>query len=266
MNTLKPISYYRVSDCHEVVPLLDELIDYFKADMNPLGYFAALYRLTTVRIVQGIEAGEFEDNARMARMDASFANRYFEAMARILHGEPTTGPWQVAAEASRDLEVSVFQHLFLGMNAHINLDLSLAAAHTCPGDAIDDFEDDFNKINHVLGSLVNTVQEDLCDLWHPFKVFLEISGPISDWITDIGLHIERHIAWDQAIKVAKESPENYEQVFSEMESDAADLARKIYRPARIFRPLVHRILKGEKGNVAYRIEEFVESSRNLQLT
>jgi len=265
MTNPTPKYHYHVEDCREVVPLLDEVIDHCKRDMNPLGYFAALYRLTTVRIVQGIEAGEFQDNERMARMDAIFANRYFDAMARIFNGEPTTQAWTAAAEAAKDPKVSVLQHLFLGMNAHINLDLSVAAAHTCPGESIHAFKDDFDKINDILGSLVDTVQEDLGDIWHPLRIVLHMTDAFADLITYFGLEIERRHAWNKAVMLAQQSGEAYDQSFQEIDRDAHRVGERIHHPGWVLRHLVHNAFHEERGSVAYRIQELEASSHELQL-
>ena len=48
--------------------------------------------------------------------------------------------WSVAFHAAHRRPPIIFQHLLLGMNAHINLDLGIACAEVAPGPAIDDLE------------------------------------------------------------------------------------------------------------------------------
>jgi hypothetical protein len=55
----------------------------------------------------------------------------------------------------------VLQHLLLGMNAHINLDLGIATAQTMKGASILDIRTDFILINSILSSLTNEVLNDL---------------------------------------------------------------------------------------------------------
>ncbi len=52
----------------------------------------------------------------------------------------------------------------MGMNAYINLDLGIAAAETVPSEELPDLKGDFDKINHVLASLVGDVQNELAQI------------------------------------------------------------------------------------------------------
>ena len=117
----------------EVIAQLDEVIDRARREGSRVGYFPALYRKVTVAVKEGIAAGRFEDGQRMERLDVVFANRYLEAMAAWRAGEPPTRSWQLSFEAAGRWWPIVLQHLLLGMNAHINLDLGVAAARTAPG-------------------------------------------------------------------------------------------------------------------------------------
>ena len=93
-----------------------------------MGYFAALYRRVTVEVKGRMDKGHFVDPARMEALDAVFANRYLDAYHRYRCGEGTTRAWTYAFTASADPEPTVLQHLLMGMNAHISLDLGIAAA------------------------------------------------------------------------------------------------------------------------------------------
>src|SRR5690606_9901383 len=123
------------------------------------GYFAVLYRRVTARVDDGIRQGRFEDGARMERLDVVFANRYLDALARYRAGEATTRSWAVAFRAAETWNPLVLQHLLLGMNAHINLDLGIAAAETAPGAALPGLERDFHEITTLLGEMLDDVQD-----------------------------------------------------------------------------------------------------------
>ena len=68
----------------------------------------------------------------MERLDAIFAARYLEAVQQLWSGSVPSRSWRVAFDAATQPGPIVLQHLLLGMNAHINLDLSIAAARTSP--------------------------------------------------------------------------------------------------------------------------------------
>src|SRR6478735_2081422 len=129
-----------------------------------LGYFAALYNRVTMAVRDGIRAGTFADNARMERLDVAFANRYLVAHDRFSRGAAAPASWRLAFEAGTRLDLSVLQHLLLGINAHINLDLGVACAEVAPGAAIDDLEADFNRINDLLASLLPQVELQLIEI------------------------------------------------------------------------------------------------------
>ena len=95
-----------------------------------LGYFAALYYKVTASVKDGIAKGRFGDGPRMEKLDVIFASRYLDALAAWKAGKPLTESWRLAFDASKQSNLLVLQHLLLGMSAHINLDLGIAAVDT----------------------------------------------------------------------------------------------------------------------------------------
>jgi hypothetical protein len=170
----------------EVIQELDDIIAWAQGNRSRLGYFAAMYRKVTLKVKEGIADGVFENEGiadgvfengeRMERLDVIFANRYLEAIAQHRDGKIPTVSWQLAFEASKRYWPIVLQHLLLGMNAHINLDLGIAAARTSPGGAIYDLENDFNKINEILAALVDGVERELARIWPMLKLLDRIAG------------------------------------------------------------------------------------------
>ena len=69
---------------------------------------------------------------------------YFDAYDRRQVDQPTSASWRVAFDAATKSKYLVLQQLLVGMNAHINLDLGIAAAETCP-----------QKIGMGFGGIVN---------------------------------------------------------------------------------------------------------------
>ena len=111
-----------------VLEELDRTIATARQDESRLGYFPALYRKVTASVQQGIVDGRFEDGERMERLDVIFANRYLDAIGKLRDGEAPSRSWAIAFAAAASRRPIVLQHLLLGMNAHINLDLGIAAA------------------------------------------------------------------------------------------------------------------------------------------
>lgn len=148
----------------DVIARLDAITERSISEGSRMGYFAALYNRVTRAVRAGIQQRAFDDNARMERLDVVFANRYIDAYERYRRGERITSSWQVAFDAANDTGLSVFRHLILGMNAHINLDLGIACAAVSTADNIQGFRADFNRINDVLGSLLPVVKAQLGEI------------------------------------------------------------------------------------------------------
>ena len=113
----------------QVLDVLDKIIQQSEENNDPSGYFAALYRKVTEKVKQEIKNNYFDDGERMEKLDVEFANRYIDAYYGYKNNQTITQSWREAFEISTHYWPIVLQHLLLGMNAHINLDLGIAAAH-----------------------------------------------------------------------------------------------------------------------------------------
>src|SRR5688572_33106451 len=109
--------------------LLDEAIRHGRR----IGYFVALYERVTSNVRHALIAGNvFDDGPRMERLDVVFANRFIQAWEQHVAGQKPTDSWAVAFQRLEDPGQLVIQHMLHGMNAHINLDLGIAAATVAP--------------------------------------------------------------------------------------------------------------------------------------
>ncbi len=116
----------------EVIAQLTAIIEWSKQNNSRIGYFAALYRKVTIQVKKGITDNFFDDGPRMERLDIIFANRYIHACYQYQTEQTPTQSWVRAFNETEHWWPIVLQHLLIGMNAHINLDLGLAAAETVP--------------------------------------------------------------------------------------------------------------------------------------
>lgn len=188
-----------------VILRLDAIVRESARTGSRFGYFAALYNRVTMAVRDGIRAGMFDDNARMERLDVAFANRYLAAWDAWTTGAKPTRAWRVAFEAAARPDLSVLQHLFLGMNAHINLDLGIAAADVAPGDAIHGLQRDFNRINDVLASLLPTVETQLREmspLLDSLTTIADRLDNIDDRVGAFSMEKARDGAWRFALRLA----------------------------------------------------------------
>jgi hypothetical protein len=214
----------------EVIAQLDEVIARSRRERSRLGYFALLYRNVTVKVKEGIQAGAFEDGARMERLDVIFANRYLDAYDRYRRGEATSKCWLASFRAADNWFPIVLQHLLLGMNAHINLDLAVAAAETSPGDQIGALGQDFNRINDILGAMIGDVQDRLARVSYYMTFADRFGGRTDEAVMNFSINRAREASWRMAVRLARMTPAERAREIEEIDARVALLARVIQYP------------------------------------
>jgi len=232
----------------EVIARLTDTIDISRQDPSRPGYFAALYRKVTINVKQGVMDGRFEDDARMERLDVNFANRYLETYELHRKGETPTASWQVSFEAARHWRPLVLQHLLLGINPHINLDLGIAAVETSPGDRLPPLKRDFNMINRLLADLVQPVQDKIGQM-SPWIGFLERIDPCADdAIINFSLDRARDSAWNFAVRLNALGEDERIAAVKERDQEIAALGRLVYKPPGVLLNLGLLAIRMREGN------------------
>jgi len=151
----------------------------------------------------------------------------------------------------------VLQHLLVGMNAHINLDLGIAAAEVSKGHDIDDLKADFNKINEILSSLVNKVQEDLAQIWPRLKKILKWTRKVDDFLVDFSMELARDGAWRYAKIYAETEEHAITKLIENRDSEVLNKAKIITNPGFIASLLLGIIRLGEQGSVSEKINDLI---------
>lgn len=244
-----------------VISELSTIVATAKQDESPLGYFAALYRLVTISVKEHIAQGSFQDNARMEQLDVVFANRYIEAYSCYTQQQPTTQSWEVAFEKTTLYWPIVLQHLLWGMNAHINLDLGIAAAQIMQGKDLQDLQADFNKINEVLASLVQEVTNDMVAIWPFLKWGLHLLGNSEKELINFSMEQARDGAWKFGIELHALPVDQQAACIAARDARIAAIATELIAPKGWIPQLVLKGIRlGERGTVATRIEILEQKS------
>jgi Family of unknown function (DUF5995) len=237
----------------EVIARLTDIIDISRQEPGRMGYFAALYRKVTINVKQGVLNGRFEDGARMERLDVNFANRYLEAYELHRKGEPPTASWQVSFEAARHWRPLILQHLLLGINAHINLDLGIAAVETSPGDQLAPLKHDFDMINRLLAELVQPLQDDIGDV-SPWIGFLERIDPSADdAIINFSMDRARSSAWNFAVRLNSLGENERIAAVKQRDLEISALGRLVYKPPGVFLNLGLLAIRMRESNDVARV-------------
>lgn len=244
----------------EVIARLNGILDDALRQGARIGYFAALYERVTTNVRRALVAGNvFRDNPRMERLDVVFANRFLSACdAHLSGGTPSRG-WQAAFALLDDPGPLVVQHLLVGMNAHINLDLGIAAATIAPTPAeLESLWPDFKMINQVLSRLVKVVEDELGEISPRLRHIEDFAPGLEDRLFDFGIDVARDFAWALAKELADTPPAGWDAVIAERDAIVAEVGGALYPLHGIPGAVERWIHARESADVRYNIQVVAE--------
>ena len=247
-----------INNIDDVITILQDIINESIKNESPLGYFAALYQKVTIKVKEGIQNKYFEDNQRMEKLDIIFAKRYIDAYYSYQNNLPITSSWKIAFSIANNYWYIVLQHLLVGMNAHINLDLGIAAAEVSEGHDIQNLHNDFNKINEILSSLVTEVEDDLSNVYPFLKKILKWTRKVDNFLVDFSMELARDGAWNFAVELANTPERDLEKVIQTRDTKVTKKAELVISPGLIPQ-LIFRIIRiSERGSVAQKIKDLTQ--------
>jgi hypothetical protein len=245
----------------EVIARLDEIIQWCSDNRNPLGIFPALYVVVTEKVKEGIARGDvFQDGPRMEKLDVIFANRYLEALHQYRNGEKPTQTWSESFVACAQFpSYLIIQELLLGMNAHINLDLGVAAATTCPGPSIHGLKQDFMNINVILNALVDDIKDDLERLSPRFGwVIRHMVG--EDAIMEFSIKIARNGAWKFSKELASTPAGNWPSAIQKRDVSTVRIAKILRDPSFVGKAIVWWVKRAESKDIPHILKELRDTA------
>ncbi|HEX2211083.1 MAG TPA: DUF5995 family protein [Longimicrobium sp.] len=244
----------------QVLLRLNGILDDALRGGTRIGYFAALYERVTTNVRRALVAGNvFQDNPRMERLDVVFANRFLAAWDAHASGGTPSQSWQVAFRLLDDPGPLVVQHLLVGMNAHINLDLGIAAATVAPSpEALESLWPDFKMINQVLSRLVIVVEDELGEISPRLKRIEEIAPGLEDRLFDFGIDVARDFAWSLAKDLGTTAPGGWDAIIAERDAEVAALGRALYPLHGIPGHVQNWIRAAESTDIRYNIQVVAE--------
>jgi hypothetical protein len=243
-----------VGDIDAVLERLEGVIGETVRARSRAGYFAAMYRKVTFAIRKAVVAGRFDDNERMTHLDQVFAQRYLDAYGTWRRGEQPTAAWQAAFNAGRQWRPIIIQQLLVGMNAHINLDLGIAAATVAPGRELAGLRADFERINDILAGLVGGFIAAVSEV-SPWIGFLDRFGGRTDQaLVRFSIEIARRQAWELATQLAAVPPARWGEHIAARDAATVTLTGTILHPGPIL-PLGLLLIRLRESNNVPRVIE-----------
>jgi hypothetical protein len=215
----------------DVIARLETIVDDAIRKGSPIGYFAALYERVTRAVSRAIVARAFDDGLRMELLDRTFAGRFLDAWDAYGRGEPAS----------------------LGISAHINLDLGIAAATIAPGFAIASLQGDFDRINSILARLVGAVQLALGEVSPRFRT-IDAIQTAEDKLFDFTLDKARAEAWSFAQTLAAAPQERWGGLIAERDAVVAALGECILKPSALAAPVIAWVRAAESKDTTQNIQ------------
>lgn len=227
----------RANNIDEVMDIMDKIVDDCITSPNRLGYFASLYRLVTDVVRDRCRDPNkqwFNDPERMEWLDTIFANRYFDAYFAEENGEQATESWQASFEAADDDRLLILQHLLMGMNAHISLDLGIATAEVADGELTQDLIDDFMVLNNILGSLIDDVQTEVGSLSPLLKFGDQLAWRSDETFVSFSINIARDKALEFAQELVDTPRDQWDEKIKARDAEVARFSRDVLGTVRWF--------------------------------
>jgi hypothetical protein len=246
-----------ITNIDHVVDAIEGIVQWTIANASRLGYFAALYKRITIAIRTAIAENKFENGPRMERFDVTFASRYFAALNGYFHPEQFPAPthsWTVAFNGAHLPDPIIVQHMLAGVNAHIDLDLGIAAEEIAPGAQLPSLKHDFDMVNAVLASQVNGVLDEIDEL---SPVLADLYDVLQKYEIDMigdALQITRDSAWCFAEKLAIEPPILHPATIMVHDLEVAQLGTLILQPPGMLANVVKVIASQESRDVVHNIQ------------
>lgn len=250
----------QANNIEDVITIMDDIVAECEREGSRMGYFAALYRTVTLIVKQRCDEGFFEDNDRMRCLDTIFANRYFAAYYAYRDAQTPSQSWEVSFLASQKRRLIILQHLLLGMNAHISLDLGIAAAEVAEGDMSPSLERDFNRLNNILAGLIDTVQAQVASVSPLLKVGDWLAWRFDELVVSLGINEARDAAWSFANELAPLDANGRISIISTKDAQVAAMSTIIGSVAWYYMPIVWLVAISEPRNVRDVIESLSDES------
>lgn len=256
------MSYVPITTIDGVIDALQKIIDDSIATNSRTGYFAALYYKVTAAVRDGIASGQFQNGPRMEKFDVLFANRYLEAYYNWKNNLPLTASWQYAFAETPKRGVLVLQHLLLGMNAHINLDLGIVAVQAAGSEPFADIQVDFNSINSIISALTYQVLNEISRVSPLLSLLGLHSGDSTSALIQFSIDNARDGAWCFAEDLLKTTGDAYQTTVTKRDQTIQTLAQSITTAKGLMRLTIWTIHLFEWKNparITKTLHEFVKT-------
>lgn len=191
-------------------------------------------------------------------MDVVFANLYLDAYRDYQNNKAMGKSWEFAF-LNKDEPLTILQHMLMGMNTHINLDLAIATSHCMVGKELSEIENDFNKVNDVLFNIIDELQDRLGKV-SPLLFLLDLVGKNSDEkVIDFSMRKAREQSWNGSNLLWALGSDGQDGAIKKLDSAVLKINEIIKRPrSKLIGLLLKGIARFEEKNVGKVISKLRE--------
>ncbi|WP_460673242.1 DUF5995 family protein [Larkinella ripae] len=244
----------------EVIFYLDKVARHLRSQNNPMGLFAAIYKLVTQRVAEGLRLGLFENPIEMERVDVGFGNRYFEAINQYFDGKPASAPWQLSFDAARTV-ITTDQYIFSAANAHISYDLPIVVAEVYRGKDMERFKNDFAKMNELFDDMYDQMNDNVGRVFRPFGTLVTYFSDKIKAVERAYMKKGRDLAWEKSLGLHQAKSETERRrLLAELETASATLGRKVAYPPILLRLPLGYIARKEFGTTAHKVDVMLRTA------
>ncbi len=242
-----------ITSLNDVLRKLSEILEQSITYNKSIGIFTYIYHRTTIEIKKSIDNQQFDDNQRMENFDIVFANLFLTSYKNYNNNREVFNSWKIAFESKSN--TTVIQNLLLGMNAHINLDLAIAADQIMSGQYIHDLKNDFTKVNDILESLINELEEKISNTSTMFFLIDWLGGSSDEAIIDFSMRKARDFAWTSAVALSILNEADKRIKIENMDYMISKIGEKISNPPGRLLKLALRTIRFFEPNTVSKIIE-----------
>ncbi|RSS75642.1 DUF5995 family protein [Streptomyces sp. WAC06614] len=232
-----------------VAGLLADRVRQYDAAQDRRAAFAYTYYRLTATLATGLEAGEpaFHDPSWVAELCETLASAYFSAMDSIdawLAQRPggsadeirpsdlpdsVPRPWRDVIAASSARRSYTLEDVLFSMMAHISYDLPETLRRMAASTDGRSHIADFHRMNDVLGSCIDVVQDDLAARYiHGIGSLDRLFTRSDELLTNYGIRVARGLAWFNCDRLL--DPDSTEEASKSIGRSTAALIAEIRRP------------------------------------
>jgi hypothetical protein len=229
------VAYTSLDDAYAGLSLIEQT---FRQRRDRRAIFVTAYLVITNAIRRNVAQQRFLDSDWAGRYAVCFANLYRQALLnfeqRNLEAVPKA--WRLAFEAATQNRSLALQDLILGINAHINHDLAIALSEVTIDPDRQRRYIDHIKVNEVLRTATNQLQDQICGVYAPILKVLDLAGgALDEELAFFSVVKARESAWVSAVSLANaRNDQERAAVRSSLNDRSAVLARLILSPNPLY--------------------------------